>query len=180
LKNLPDEVVVTPISTVRAGAFVLLAVMLACTPGVDPKSLLWIPLEAAIMFPVASYPSGNIEVSFTIPITDVAQQEAFTARLLQKLERSGWRRRTHQYLNPTVVTSFKEGWRTGGGGVRLPGARQNAGNYKWHGEWEDTEGNVIQYSLQAFHYTDGQGQLRIFAMYVPVKLVLAGENGNYR
>ena len=79
-----------------------------------------------------------------------------------------------------MVTSFKEGWRKGGGGVLLRGARHSAGNYNWHGEWEDTQENVIQYSLSAFHYTDGQGQLRVFAMYVPVKLVLAGENGDYR
>ena len=180
VKNLPVQDVVRPIARVRAGAFVLLAVALACRAGVDPRSFLWVPPEASILFPAASHPSGNAEVSFTIPITDVGQQEAFTARLSQQLERSRWRQRTHQYSNPTKVTSFKEGWRIGGGGVRLPGAKQSGGTYRWHGEWEDNEGNVIQYSLDAFHGTDGQGQIRIFAMYVPVKLVLEGENGDYR
>ncbi len=58
-----------------------------------------------------------------------------------------------QYLNPTIPTSFAEGWnrRESGilhfdaqGRVVIPDAL-----YLWRGEWEDSDGNVVVYNLSA-------------------------------
>ena len=158
-------------------AVVVLAATLACA---DPRTLLWVPPGATIILPATAHPSGNADVSFTIPIANLNQKEAFTARLSQRLEETRWRRRSHQYLNPTDATSFDEGWKRAGGGVRLSSGPSSE-PFTWHGEWEDVEGNVIQYRLLASHLREGEGdEIRSYAAYVPVELVKAGPNGRYR
>ena len=173
----------TPIARVRAGAFVLLAVTLACRAGVDPKSFLWIPPEATILWPATSNQRGIANVAFTIPLSDLGQRDAFTARLSQRLEEAGWRRRSREYLNPTVATSFEEGWKRAGGGLLPPAGapKRKPGSYRWTGQWDDAEGkNVIHYRLFAYYLPEGLGaQIRISAEYVPLKLVMDSPNGRY-
>jgi hypothetical protein len=160
---------------------VVIAVVLAATcECVDHRTLLWVPPEAAIIRPATVYPSGNVEVSFTLPIANFNQKDAFTARLSQRLEQTRWRRRSHQYLNPIRATSFDQGWKRAGSGIRHPTGRSSE-PYTWNGEWEDVEGNVIQYTLLASPLREGEGdQIRCYAAYVPVELVRAGPNGDYR
>ena len=157
---------------------VLLALTLACAADADPKAFLWIPPEATILRAATSYERGNADVGFTIPLSDLSQRDTFTAGLSQRLEKSGWRRRSREYMNPHRITSFGEGWKRGGGGMRLPdGApkRRSFETYKWRGEWEDADGNVIQYSLFAYYLPAPQGaEIRIYNAYVPAKLVMAG------
>jgi hypothetical protein len=157
---------------------VLLAVALACTA--DPKVFLWIPPEATILRTASSHRRGHADVAFTVPLSDLSQRDLFIARLSLQLEQNRWRRRSHQYLNPTHATSFEEGWkRQRGGGLRMSppiGApKRNPESYRWDGEWDDAEGNVIGYHLFAYHLPEGLGaEIRSYAAYVPVKLVLEG------
>jgi hypothetical protein len=106
---------------------VLLVVTAACAAGADPRKMLWIPPEAAIMLDATSYPSGNADVAFTVAISDLSQKEA------------------------------------------------------WYGEWQDSGGNVMVYSLLASRLREGQGdEVRAYGAYVPVNLVNAGLRGRYR
>jgi hypothetical protein len=173
----------TPIARIRAAALVLVAVTLACTAGVDPKSFLWIPPEATILRPATSNQRGIASVGFTIPLSDLSQRDAFIAQLSQRLAEAGWRRRSREYLNPTFATSFEEGWKRAGGGLLPPAGapKRNRESYLWSGEWDDAGvKNVIHYSLFAYHLPEGLGaEIRISAEYVPLKLVMDGPNGRY-
>jgi hypothetical protein len=156
-------------------------VTLAYLASEDPRSLLWIPPEATILRPAAVYRSGNAEVSFTVPLPEFDDRDVFTARLTKQIETSGWRRRRWQYLNPTHPLSFE--WETAGGGLNIARdhPKRTVDTRKWMGEWDDADGNVLQYSLLAIRVAEGPGHnIRAFAGYFPAELVRAGVNGNYR
>jgi hypothetical protein len=157
------------------------AVTLACLGSNDPSSSLWIPAEATILRPATVYRSGNAEVSFTVAIAEFNDRDAFTARLTKQIEGSGWRRRSWQYLNPTHPLSFE--WERGGGGVRIQGhhPKRTVETRLWRGEWDDADGNVLEYSLLAMRVAEGPGHgIRAFAAYIPAALALAGEKGDFR
>jgi hypothetical protein len=170
----------------------LLAVTVACEGeksygrqaigAADPKTLLWVPTEATILRAANSDKRGGASVAFTIPVSDRSHLAAFAARLSKHLQEIGWRQRKRQYLNPHMATSFEEGWRPGGGGIRPPSGSpmRTTEVYKWTGEWDDAEGNVMYYGLTGYHQRrkDLMGELRIIAAYVPAKVVL--ENGGAR
>lgn len=147
----------------------------------DPRSFLWIPAEATILRPLAVYPAGNAEVSFTVPLTEFSDRDAFTAQLTKRIDASGWRRRRWQYLNPTRPLSFE--WEFGGGGLNIgrDHPKRTFDTRRWMGEWDDANVNVLQYSLLAIRVAEGPGHnIRAFAGYFPAELVRAGVNGNYR
>ena len=172
----------------------LLAVTLACkgekpdrrhpAADADPRMLLWVPPEAAIIRTASSYKSGRADVAFTIPISDSSDLSTFTARLSKHMQETGWRQRKRQYMNPHLATSFEEGWGRGGGGIRPPIASpmRTTEAYRWTGEWDDAAGNVMFYSLTGYHQRreDLNGEIRSYAAYVPAKIVVEGPNGGIR
>jgi len=55
------------------------------------------------------------------------------------------------------------------------------GNAAVEGEWDDADGNVLEYSLLAMRVAEGPGHgIRAFAAYIPAELARAGENGDFR
>ena len=133
------------------------------------------------MRPVAVHRKGNAEVSFTLPLAEFSDREAFPTRLSQHVEGLGWRRRRWQYLNPTHALTFD--WERSGGGLWIPGnnPKRTVEFRRWRGEWDSVDGNVLQYYVSAFRVAEGPGHyLRVFAAYIPADLVQAGVNGDYR
>lgn len=133
------------------------------------------------MLPPAVHRKGNAEVSFTIPLAEFSDRDAFPARLSQHVERLGWRRRHWQFLNPTHALTFD--WERSGGGVQIArnDPKRTVDFGKWRGEWDDAQGNVLEYHVWAFRVAKGPGHhLRVFAAYIPADLVKAGVNAELR
>jgi hypothetical protein len=101
---------------------------------------------------------------------DRPERQKLTTALIEHFELAEWRQRAHQWLNPHFATSFSAGWRGICGCIRSiddhgkPVPRQRV--YEWIGEWEDTHGNVIAYSLIA----EGTG-FRGYASYTPHRII---------
>jgi hypothetical protein len=141
---------------------------------VDAGALLWVPDGAELKASAASplrvvagrnlYRDGSADVIFVVS----GDRDTISAGVVQHFRALGWRQRRREYLNPTVPTSFDDGWRHVCGCVitsRAPvGTPQHY--FTWHGEWQDGRGNVASYSLQA----DGQ-VVRGYATSVPQAIV---------
>src|SRR5207249_11707142 len=112
---------------------------------------------------------GGTDLGWTT--AEMSPREELTTCLTQSLERDAWQRRRTQWLNPRLATSFIAGWRDLPGGVFM---RDTQGNIvsplllsEWIGEWEDTHGNVVRYSLMESRYRDtAHNQVRCYAQYV--------------
>ena len=100
------------------------------------------------------------------------ERESLSSRIVDHFAVLGWRERPVQYLNPTIPTSFAEGWNRRESGILHFDAQGRVvipdPLYLWHGEWEDSVGNVVVYNLSAH----GE-QLRGYASLVPRTLVQA-------
>jgi hypothetical protein len=142
------------------------------------SDVLFVPSTADILpdaaTPIATengrslFVDGSASVSFRL----LGERESLSSRIVDHFARLGWRVRSVQYLNPTIPTSFAEGWSRRESGVLLLDSQGRVVVpevlYLWHGEWEDSDGNVVVYNLSA------QGQeLRGYASRVPRGLVQA-------
>ena len=124
------------------------------------------------MTPVATengrsvFADGSASVRFEVS----AEREALSASIISHFATLGWRQRRVEYLNPQVPTSFAEGWKRLESGVLHLDAQgkliRPETAYQWRGEWEDSLGNVVVYSL----FAQAQ-QVRGYAAHVPKALV---------
>ena len=118
------------------------------------------------------YADGSSDVVFTVSISDPNHLDGFAKTLSQHFEQSGWRQRSHQYLNPGLATSFSRGWHNAAGGISEPNGPTAV--YQWIGEWEDPAGDVIEYHLTASYYSEHRGdEVRGYGAHVPVQIVKA-------
>lgn len=144
--------------------------------GIGRGNVLWLPAGAEIMpdvlRPISAengrslYADGSAAMSFTV----TGDRDDVAAGLVHHFTTAGWSQRTTQYLNPKLLTSFNDGWQRRCGCVVAtdpqgnPVAREPF--YEWHGEWEDSRGNIVTYSLAA----EGR-RLRGYGAYIPKRLV---------
>ncbi len=174
----------------RAGQLLVAAIAwtasASCNEGIRPEWL-WLPAEASTDATPGHYgrhrtmyADGSGDMVFWLSNAD--RRDDLSRQLVDHFDAEGWRRRETDYLNPGLPTSFRSGWRRGGGGIRRTDAqgRPISGEvYIWHGEWENQRGDVISYRLQAGRSTDIQGQVlgdyvRGYAVIVPRALAAAG------
>lgn len=138
---------------------------------VAAAGLLWLPALAQVRGDAAGpaevhngravYVDGIAAVVFSID----SDQDELSRAIVEHFAATGWRQRRMQYLNPSVATSFEQGWQDHGGGVAF-NHRAHSGPpqpyRRWQGEWEDSGGNLITYHL------GGQGRrLHGYASYTP-------------
>ena len=146
-----------------------------------PRSVdtLWIPdgtiIKPDVLEPLfningrAVYRDGSISAGFTATIS----RDEVTRDIAGQLEVLGWRQRTTQYLNPTMPTSFDAGWehhcaclrQFGPDGRPLPQTHIET----WRGEWENSLGDVMTYSL-----TSLDSRIDGSVTYIPARIVQVG------
>jgi hypothetical protein len=139
--------------------------------------ILWVPDNAAIeadkiFRPVAVvygrsvFIDGSAHVAFTMR----GEREALTTQIVNHFALTEWRARDREYLNPQIFTSFNTGWRHVCGCIMITDADGRPVSrepyYDWHGEWDNQQGDVVQYALSA----DGP-RLRGYASFIPKRLV---------
>jgi hypothetical protein len=151
-------------------ALVFLLSAASCTQPVPPEDLLWVPPDSAIDARSA-YKDGSAYVGFTIA---GPEPEELTTRLMQHFQQPVWHPRSTQWLNPGLATSFVGGWSHACACVFMTDDQgiivSPNGTDEWTGEWEDKQGDVITYHLNAFHYdVSTRDYLRGHAEYVAAR-----------
>jgi len=140
----------------------------------------WLPAGAEILpdalMPISAesgrslFVDGSASVAFTL----TGDREELSTGIVRHFTTRGWCQRSTQYLNPQLATSFSEGWAHRCACLIMtdlrgkPVAREPL--YQWRGEWNDSRGDVVTYSLSA----EGR-QLRGYAAYIPKRSVDAAE-----
>jgi hypothetical protein len=141
----------------------------------DPDTvaeLLWTPTAARLEEDAARpmriksgrsiYVDGTGAVTFTV----VGECDVITRDITDHFNDTQWRRRSRQDLNPQFETSFESGCQPYGGGLLqldTTGRPVPRGPYyRWHGEWENENGDVLTYMLGG-----EDRQWRGHATYVP-------------
>jgi hypothetical protein len=145
-------------------------------PNLAVADILWLPAEARLEKDAARpilvrdgrsiYIDGTGAVAFTIS----APREELSTRLVEHFAAEGWRQRATQHLNPEIPTSFEIGWQSQCACVVALDAEgkpvQREPYHKWHGEWENAQGDIVEYML------GGEGErLRGYAAYIPHSVV---------
>jgi hypothetical protein len=169
-------------------ALTILTVVSACGTNVgrrvDPAAseVLWLPANATIeLDPITGkasrtvYADGSGGVGFTAANAD---RDELTRQLAQHFEQHGWHARPTTSIDfPGRVTSFIAGWTkqacgclvlTDREGKPIPAVKTS----EWIGEWEDTRGDVITYSLRAI-----DDLVYGYAGYVPAWIVEKHKRG---
>ncbi len=153
----------------------LCAPILACTsrsssrPRADISDLLWIPPGAQVVQSVLTparverqrnlFPDGSATLIFVLTrdcdrVADV---------LVTHFSRAGWGQRARHIRNPGMETGFVTGCQQTGGGIAVPTA---PGPFmEWHGEWQDTGGDIVSYTIAGF-----SPNLHVVGRYIPYEL----------
>ena len=136
--------------------------------------LLWLPPSTVIRAaaPRQTHLDGSADVAFDIP--DV-NRTALAAAFRAHFRAAGWRERDEVTVNECcgTRTSFKEGWHHECQCVALPPdefPNRPKDVSTWHGEWQDSHGNRIGYSLIA-----SDARVSGYAAYSPKVMALAQE-----
>jgi len=61
-----------------------------------------------------------------------------------KLQGTGWKPLTHDFLNPNLPSSQAQGWQDFLAGPKAPGSCI----HQWIGNWRDVSGNFVRYALR--------------------------------
>lgn len=141
-------------------------------PDTRGADLLWVPANAVLTEDWASpvivkngrsvYVDSTSAVGFSVN----SDREDLSAEVVRHFAAMEWRPRDRQSRNPQNSTSFEEGWQ---GRCACVIQMDSEGKvipqetfYEWHGEWENTRGDVVTYRLA------GQGrQLRGYGTFDP-------------
>ena len=146
------------------------------SPNLAVADILWLPAEASLETDAARpilvrdgrsiYVDGSGAVTFTI----AAPREGLSARLVEHFAGGEWRQRSTQHLNPQIPTSFAIGWQSQCACIAALDSQgtpvEREPYHKWHGEWENEQGDIVEYML------GGEGeQLHGYAAYIPHSVV---------
>ncbi len=147
--------------------------------GADPDQaipdLLWAPPSATLEPDTSSGLISNgrsiyVDGSGAILFTLAGDREELAAGVVRSFEAAGWRQRKTRYLNPQHPTSFERGWESRCACVVLTDemgtSRPREPLYQWHGEWQNSRGDIVTYNLSA----EGR-QLRGYGAFVPRQVV---------
>jgi hypothetical protein len=145
-------------------------------PPVLNPAVLWAPLGTVIgIDSVGDKPyqlrcgAGSCELSFNVLMRDLNDRDGISTAIVQHFDQIGFKRRSHQSRNPQLPTSFTAGWKSHCPCILQPEFRtepERAVVYEWEGEWDDCDGNVIQYALFGHNFPNQQAsEIRGFVGY---------------
>ena len=109
--------------------------------GVIPAALLIYPNASKVVVK-----RGGNEIMYRLDVKFPAS--GVIAWVSEKLHGAGWKPLTEDFLNPGIPTSQAQGWQHFAGGTN----DTEACVALWLGDWKDSSGNIVRYSLQ-YRYT---------------------------
>lgn len=93
---------------------------------------------------------------------------AQVSQIAQHMEKTGWKPLREDWLNPGIPTSLQRGWTSFIDATHTPRLRR----YAWHGEWENTNEDLAEYSL-SYELSPGSdlfpGKLSVQAAVMPAQ-----------